>query len=293
MAYSFSDARYDTHSFLEGPNARVPKEIGCALAASFLVSPMVSIIDKAIVQEIAGVAQLMRSMESTCGEMILRPRTFLQGLSFRLTFAVYFGTYAVANCSEAALDYYKVKEEKTRKKWKVSMASTANVGLLAWRDSAFARTYTTSKVPLRTPLRTIGMFAARDTGTMFSTFYLAPLAAEYMIAEHNVNKEVATIGAALSIPVVSQFVTAPLHIHAIDYFNRPRATNAERLEMIRNEFGKVCLARGVRIFPAFGIGSYSNNKFRELLIRQPNEDLLLAHKLSRRFHDLSDKLSHH
>ena len=42
---SIADASYHTHQFLEGPYARVPKELGCAFTASFLVSPLVSIID--------------------------------------------------------------------------------------------------------------------------------------------------------------------------------------------------------------------------------------------------------
>jgi hypothetical protein len=290
MPYSLSDARYDSHAFLEGPYARVPKEVGCALAASFLVSPLVSIIDKAIVQEIAGVAQLARSMKGACNEMITQPRSFVRGLSFRLTFVVYFGTYAVANLSEAALDYKQVKDEATRKTWKVSAASTANVSLLAWRDSVFARTYAASPTAapvLPTPLRTLGLFGVRDAATMVSTFYLAPMAAEYLVIEHDIHKEVAGVTTALLIPVASQCATAPIHIFAIDSFIRRQASAADRWAMIRKEFAKVCLARGARIFPAFGIGSYGNNKFRELTIRQPNEELLLTRRVSRRIEALS------
>jgi hypothetical protein len=290
MPYHLSDASYYTHQFLEGPYARIPKELGCAFTASFLVSPLVSIIDKAIVQEIAGVGQLMRTMGTASKEMILQPRVFFNGLSFRLTFIVYFGTYAVANLSEAALDNYKIKDEKTRKTWKVSMASAANVGLLAWRDSVFARAFSGGKPPAKTPMRTIGLFAARDTATMFATFYAAPKAANYLIREHDVNKELAEISTSLSIPVVSQFITAPIHIHAIDYFNRPDASSAERMSQIKKELGKVCFARGLRILPAFGIGSYSNNKFRELTIRQPNEELLLTRRITRKLTQLNDRL---
>jgi hypothetical protein len=287
---SIADASYHTHQFLEGPYARVPKELGCAFTASFLVSPLVSIIDKAIVQEIAGVGQLMRTMGAASKEMVLKPKTFFNGLSFRLTFLVYFGTYAVANLSEAALDYYKIKEERTRKTWKVSMASTANVGLLAWRDSVFARAFSGGKPPAKTPMRTVGLFAARDTATMFATFYLAPKASEYLMLEHDVHKDVAEITTSLSIPVVSQFITAPIHIHAIDYFNRPDASSADRMSQIRKELGKVCFARGLRILPAFGIGSYSNNKFRELTIRQPNEELLLTRRITRKLTEFNEKL---
>jgi hypothetical protein len=139
-------------------------------------------------------------------------------------------------------------------------------------------------------MRTIGLFALRDTATMTATFWAAPMAAQYLVREHDVNKEVAEITTSLSIPVVSQFITAPIHIHAIDYFSRPDSTTAERFSQIKKEMGKVCFARGLRILPAFGIGSYSNNKFRELTIRQPNEDLLLTRRITRRLTQLNDRL---
>ena len=250
-----------------------------------------SIIDKAIVQEIAGVGQLIRTMGVATKDMVVQPRQFLNGLSFRLTFLVYFGTYAVANLSEAALDFYKVKQEETRKYYKVSAASVANIGLLAWRDSVFAREFSGPGVTKKaTPKLTIAGFAVRDCATMAATFYFAPKATEFLILEHDVNRHMAEIGCSLSIPVVSQFITAPIHIAALDKYNRPDASTGERVAQIKKEFGKVCFARGLRILPAFGIGSFSNNKFRELTIRQPNEELLLTRRITRRITQLNDKL---
>ena len=63
--------------------ARVAQELACAGAASFLVSPLVSIIDKAIVQEISGVGSLLDSMGCACKDMIRKPRNFFTGLSFQ------------------------------------------------------------------------------------------------------------------------------------------------------------------------------------------------------------------
>jgi hypothetical protein len=125
---------------------------------------------------------------------------------------------------------------------------------------------------------------------MAATFYFAPKATEYLVLEHDVNRHMAEIGCSLSIPVVSQFITAPIHIAALDKYNRPDANGAERMAQIKKEFGKVCFARGLRILPAFGIGSFSNNKFRELTIRQPNEELLLTRRITRRITQLNDKL---
>jgi len=282
MPYHFADAAYDTHQFLEGPYMRVPKELGCAFTASALVSPIVSIMDKAMVQPITGLGAFFGSMGLACKEMVYTPKKFFGGLSFRLTLIVYFGTYAVANVSEAAMDYYNIREEEKRKQIKVSAASAANISLLAWRDSVFAREFSggaAPAVPKKTPLRTISLFATRDFFTMAATFYAAPKAAKWLIKEHDVNREVAELSMALAIPVATQVLTAPLHIHAMDCYNRPVAT--DRMAQIQKEFSKIAFARGLRILPAFGIGSYSNNKFRELTIRQPNEDLLLTRKVTK------------
>lgn len=270
MPHHLADASYKSHQWVD--SARVQKEVGCAFAASFLVSPLVSIIDKAIVQEISGIGSLMASMGGACKEMVMKPKAFLTGLPFRLTFAVYFGTYAVANLSEAALDHYKIEDDSVRKTNKVGASAVANVGLLAWRDSVFARVYSSGDAAKKkTPFRTVGLFAVRDTVTMAATFYAAPRASEYLISKHGWNKEKAEISTALAVPVVAQFLTAPVHIHALDYFSRQQATTAERWAKINEEMGKVCFARGLRILPAFGIGSYSNNKFRELFIKQKGD----------------------
>ena len=292
------------HEFLEGPYARVPKELGCACAASVLVSPLVSIIDKAIVQEITCVRSLAASMGVACQEMILQPRMFFNGLSFRLTFCVYFGTYAVANLAEAALDnVYSAdpRYDQTRKLWKVGSASVANVSLLAWRDTIFARTFSVNNntnsntrnnkpvaaAPIKTPIRTIGLFAARDSATMAATFWAAPIVCDHLVMEHGFDRQKAEILCAFTVPVISQFLTAPLHIHALDYYSRPTVTStAERWIRIKEEMGKVCFARGLRILPAFGIGAYSNNKFREWFIRQPDEELLLSRQITRQMTSL-------
>lgn len=259
---------------------RAPKEIGCALAASLLVSPMVSVIDKCIVQDVNGIMPLMRIIGKESIQAMRKPREFAGALSFRLTVIVYFGTYAVANLSELVLDEYRVAKEDKRKTFKVSCAGAANIGLLAWRDAIFAREFS-SGPPKKTPIRTISMFALRDLGTMWATFYAAPECATYLIREHELNKEVAEISMALLIPVIMQYLTAPLHIHAMDVYNRSVATGQERIQKIIGDFNAVSFFRAFRILPAFGIGSYSNNKFRELFIRQPDLSMYWTRRVTR------------
>jgi len=282
MAHHFADAHWESHEFLEAPYVRVPKEIACSFAASAVASPLVAIMDKAMVRPITGIGPLLSGIGEAGKEMIVKPKSFFGGLPFRLTFLVYFGTYAAANVSEVALDYYNERQEENRKKVKVAAASAANVSLLQWRDSVFAREYSGAGNSARKiPLRTMSLFAVRDSFTMLATFYGAPKAAAYLIKEHDVNHGAAELSTALFVPVIAQFVTAPLHIHAMQFFNNPLSSFSESMGQIKTEYSKVAFGRGLRILPAFGLGSYCNNKFRELTIRQPNEDLLLTRKVTK------------
>jgi hypothetical protein len=281
--FMFGDVDPQTHHFVETLGRRTPKEIGCAFTASFLVSPLVSMIDKAIVQDISGMDKFFKAIGVSAKEMIFQPKTFFGSLAFRLTFLVYFGTYATANMAEAMLDARKVTDETNRKTIKVSAASVANVSLLMWRDAVFARQFSApgSAPKASTPMRTLGLFAMRDTFTMYATFYVAPNAAKFLQKEYNTERNAAELGCALAIPMVTQVLTAPLHIHAMNFYQVPEATTAERIQAIQKEMGTVSFARSLRILPAFGIGSFSNNKFRELFIRQENEELLLTRRVTR------------
>jgi hypothetical protein len=278
----FGDYHADSHDFVEGAMRRAPKEVACAAAASALVSPAVAIIDKAIVQDIAANGGFFKVITNATVDALKQPKTFFGGLAFRLTFAVYFGTYAVANLAELALDINKIRGDEERKQLKVAASAVANISLLAWRDSIFAREFAASGGAAKpaAPWRTVGLFAVRDTATMYATFYAAPKAATYLQKEHGVERNASELSMAIAIPVVAQIITAPVHIHAIDYYAKPNATTAERWAAIRHEFGSVSFARGFRILPAFGIGSFSNNKFRELFIKQTNEDLLLRRRVT-------------
>ena len=288
----FGDAHADSHDFAETVMQRAPKEIFCAGAASLLVSPIVSIIDKCIVQ--AGPnGSFMNACVSATKDMVARPGQFFCGLPFVLTATVYFGTYATANLSELFLDIRKVKDDDQRKTIKVGASAVANIGLLAWRDSIFAREYSAktpgAKPKPSTPMRTLSLFAARDAATMYATFYAAPRAAEYLQEEYGVEQYTAELSMALAIPVTAQVITAPLHIHAMDYFNRPKVENglADRMAAIKGEFKTVSFARGLRILPAFGIGSFSNNRLRDFIIRHEGEDMS---RIKRRVTIAGDKI---
>lgn len=258
-------ARAEGHPDWEDGPARWTKELMCAGVSALLVSPLVSIIDKAVVKDVTGFAPMVRAMKEAVRRMVLQPRIFFISPPFVMTAIVYGGTYTAANLSEAALDSAAVEKSSTRKTVKVSIATATNVGLLAWRDSKFAKMYTTGAARAAVPWRTVTGFAVRDTATMAATFYGAPAVADHLQRMYGVNRNAAELGCALAVPVAAQVVTAPLHIYSFDYYARPEGAN--RFEVIKREFSKVCFARCFRILPAFGFGSYTNTQLRRRFIR--------------------------
>ena len=57
--------------FIETLKVRALIEIGCAFAAASLVSPLVGIIDKSIVQNISGGAKFLKAASYSTGELLL------------------------------------------------------------------------------------------------------------------------------------------------------------------------------------------------------------------------------
>jgi hypothetical protein len=146
--------------------------------------------------------------------------------------------------------------------------------MLAWRDTAFAKLYATptsgssSTTTTRTkvPVTSFGLFAARDSATMYATFYLAPKTSMYLQHEFGFGKTRSDLACALVVPAAMQVLTAPLHIFAFDVCQRPVVSHTSRLAKIKEEMPITCFARCLRILPAFGLGSFTNTQVREYLL---------------------------
>ena len=65
------------------------------------------------------------------------------------------------------------------------------------------------------------------------------------------------------MPVAAQLVTAPLRIHAIDYFWHPGASSSNHLAAVHRELAVVSL---MRVLSAFGLGSYLNLVLRKVFV---------------------------
>ena len=123
----------------------------------------------------------------------------------------------------------------------------------------------------------------RDSCTMAATFWAAPIVSQYLQTERQWSKNHANVSSALSVPVLAQVLTAPCHVNALHLYNAPYASFTQQWQQIGKEFGKVSLARSLRVLPAFGIGSFSNNmtigERIQRRVTQMEESIVLMHSI--------------
>lgn len=112
-------------------------------------------------------------------------------------------------------------------------------------------------------VKSMGLFAARDSMTILASFSLPGIISAHMQRDMAVGKTTADTVAQLVTPVSMQIFNTPMHLLGLDIYNRPDANGVERRQFIQREYVKTVLARMARIFPAFGIGGVVNKYVRK------------------------------
>jgi hypothetical protein len=137
-----------------------------------------------------------------------------------------------------------------------------NMSLCIYKDRAFTRIFGAS-ASRALPKLSYFLFAARDSLTIAASFNAPSYVANYFQEQGWTSSEkTASVIAQLLCPAAVQFVSTPIHLYALDLYNRPTVTFGMRGQLIKNEYFKSTLARVGRIGPAFGIGGVGNSYFR-------------------------------
>jgi hypothetical protein len=237
---------------------RVAMECTTAVISAFTVAPAVSIVDRAIVSNASGKEALVPCLINGVKELVLKPGYFLRQPAFLMIWGVYSGTYCAANSIDALCE--RAGKSSTTPKFFGSAAT--NVTLSVLKDKAFARLFGVGEArPL--PLRSYGLFATRDSMTILASFTLPGPIGRSMEKSFGLPHQTADNLAQLAAPCFMQFLSAPLHLHGLDLYNRGVATQAERVSFVKQEYLKTALARIARIFPAFGVGGVVNKYIRK------------------------------
>ncbi|CAK4030520.1 Hypothetical predicted protein [Lecanosticta acicola] len=239
------------------------------MTAAVAVTPVMTVIDRAVVEAAAGQSSLMASVRSSLKQMVRQPHKSAAPRPFGAMLLLYAGTYFTANAIDtvSANNEGLRAESTTSSTTKLCAVTGVNVGLALNKDSCFARSFGTAATRSRAlPRISYVPFLVRDGITLFATFNLPGRVASSFPDE--VEKYMSRLSAAqLIMPAASQFVTTPLHLLGLDlYYRNGKLGFWERVKAAKRAWLSTSLARACRIIPAYGIGGIVNNDSRAYLM---------------------------
>ncbi|KAI7867984.1 hypothetical protein BDF14DRAFT_1874785 [Spinellus fusiger] len=241
-------------------------DIAAAAVSSAVVSPFIAVVDRSIIENANGKHSLSSGLKTGLRHIFTQPHTFIPTPQFGYVFTTYFTTYITANVIDTTCENHSVDFHKTAL-MKFLGTSIVNMSLSIIKDRAFTRMFGVSAAR---PLPTLSylLFAARDSLTIAASF-TAPsyIAAALERMQWVSGPDQGRVAAQLVCPASVQFFSTPLHLLALDLYNRPLASSLQRLKHVRMEYLKSTLARIGRIGPAFGLGGIGNSHVRSYRTR--------------------------
>ncbi|KAF2455105.1 hypothetical protein BDY21DRAFT_290309 [Lineolata rhizophorae] len=234
-----------------------------AASAGALVAPVITMIDRGIVENSSGRNTLGNSIRGSLNTLLFRPHRYIFSKPFGLIFALYTGTYLTAN----TIDTFHTTVSRsptdpaqplpltttTAGPSKFLATSAANLALCLYKDSHFTKLFGAgargAAAAAAVPRTTYALFALRDCLTIFASFNAPPLLAPYL----------GLSAAQFAAPAAAQLFSTPLHLLGLDAYNVRGAVPAgQRWRRVRRLWLKSCVARVGRIVPAFGLGGVVN-----------------------------------
>ncbi|CAI6337235.1 unnamed protein product [Periconia digitata] len=276
-------ARVDTQLNTHRLGMRVAIDAAAAASAGVLVAPLITMIDKGIIENASGRCSLKESLKGSLRELATTPLKFIGGRPFVLILSLYFGTYFTANSIDtvsSTLTPSTPLTATTSGTSKFIATSSANLALCLYKDSRFTQLFgSTTSAARPVPLPTFALFTVRDCLTIFASFNLPPIIAPHL--EHRMSEEVKKYVGAASVaqfatPAAVQLFSTPLHLLGLDLYNRPSDGAKKvsvwgadgRVNQVVKNWGMSAIARMGRIVPAFGVGGVVNAKVRRGLMRR-------------------------
>ncbi|KAI9652208.1 MAG: hypothetical protein M1831_007117 [Alyxoria varia] len=238
---------------------RLAGDASAACAAGFLVAPVITMIDRAIIENASSTHKtITTSILSSLQTLFLRPHHFLLSRPFGLVFTLYAGTYISANILDTLFStftppptstpppstsptdhHHHHRTEKTKNDPrdpttttsglpKFLFTSLTNITLCVHKDTHFARYFgaPSSSSSKTVPTRSKLLFAARDALTVFASFNLPPLIAPRLggmldVAWKGWDNHVSTASCAQFLaPAAVQVISTPIHLLGLDLYNR-------------------------------------------------------------------------
>lgn len=234
-------------------------EIISGVTASLAISPIMTVLDTAIIRAQFDKTSLGKAVSNTSRDLISGKMKW--NPSFNIMWRVYASTYLTANCTKRlcednSIDYKLPTAVST---------SVVNIIMIGQKDRAYATIYSElfKTQPKVFPKLSYLLFACRDGLTVTSSFVIKNTVKESLEKNYGLSSRNADLAASFSVPMIAQVFATPFHILALDKYERSNVPFANRLALVSKSFASVCSGRALRIVPAFGLGGYLNDVFKE------------------------------
>ncbi|KIW32810.1 uncharacterized protein PV07_04330 [Cladophialophora immunda] len=257
---------------------RLGADITSAASASALIAPIITVIDRSIVEKAANGASFSSCLVRSLHPAITRPHAFVFSRPFLLIFALYFSTYTTANTVDTFHSTVTAKPASTVSSGatKFIATSSVNMSVCVYKDSCFARMFggPSSSPAAAVPKLSYALFAMRDSLTIFASFNLPSMIAPRLANlppeirsrfSRILSTESGRVNTAqFMAPAAIQVISTPIHLLGLDLYNRQgRLGFGERYSRVVRDWGVSALARMGRIIPAFGVGGVVNSNMRK------------------------------
>ncbi|KKZ65712.1 hypothetical protein EMCG_08493 [[Emmonsia] crescens] len=301
---SLSTSKWNTDSL----GSRLAVDAASAAGAASLICPIITIIDKAIIEKAAKGLPILQSLKSSLVAIAKRPQGFFISTPFILIYTLYGSTYLTANVIDTVTSTMddRTFSHVSAGPAKFIATATVNMSICVYKDARFARIFgaqgtspapktppqstgmpnlkqtpaqclpPASKAPqaLSIPKRSFGLFCLRDSMTIFASFNLPTIISPHIPDILASTPSSKTALAQFSIPAAVQLISTPPHLLGLDLYNRQPPGGlpaADRWARVKRDWAPSAIARIGRIVPAYGFGGVVNTKFRMTLMKSLEE----------------------
>ncbi|KAH0836971.1 putative membrane protein [Fonsecaea pedrosoi] len=256
---------------------RLGADVTSAASASVLIAPIITVIDRSIVEKAANGASFSSCLWRSLRPAITRPHAFIFSRPFLLIFALYLSTYTTANAVDTLHSTVASKPASTVSSGATKFIATSSVNMSAcvYKDSCFARMFgaASSSTGATVPRLSYALFAVRDSLTIFASFNLPSIIAPQLAnlpleVRSRFSRILSTESGRMNTaqfmaPAAIQLISTPIHLLGLDLYNRQgRLGSGARYSRVVRDWGVSAFARMGRIIPAFGVGGVVNANMR-------------------------------
>ncbi|KAF7591074.1 hypothetical protein BBP40_001973 [Aspergillus hancockii] len=274
---------------------RLGVDIASAATAGALTCPVITVIDRAIIEKAAKGLPIKQTIASCFRSMVTHPAGFFFSTPFLLIYTLYTSTYLTANAIDTVSSTLRNQPFSTvfAGTAKFLATTTVNMGICVYKDARFARLFGASSTPpssppsmpaqttsppaschpsgaAKVPKISYALFCLRDSITIFASFnvptLVAPSIPDWVASTPGMKAAIAQF----SCPALMQFASTPMHLLGLDLYNRQPPGGLgwrERASRIRRDYVPSCFARMGKIVPAYGVGGVANVRLRAAMMQ--------------------------